>query len=812
MILFAAIALASASTIARAQTMRVRLLDEVTHQPVVGALVSALNSAGASGLAVLSSVDGIANVLVGNADPARLLIRRIGFEPVTTEPLARPDASVAPIELMVPARRITLSTVHVVANASCPPRAESPSVAAQSAWTAIRTALEASALTRDRRLVTTAALRFQQQLRLDGRVDYADTTRGRSGERPFVAPSPAALERDGYFKRHDDGSEEFFAPDETVLLSSGFTKAHCINMLSDARSVSATDTTSPLLALSFTPRDHDTRPEIKGIIWIDSATSELRRIDFEYVRTVLPAPADSLGGSVTFAHLATGAWIISEWRLRIPRWRVVDRRSSYVLLDGYLEVGGRASVVRELATPGPNVPRRIMGSVYDSVAHRPLSGAHVHLADLGREVITDSAGHFQFDSVGPGMHAVWADHAALDSMGLYSLGARVDATPQVTSQVALAVPSFASLWSRACTVAATSSDGFVFGTVHADGADSASFAKNPAAVSIAWRTDSAGGRRAVGEPELHVSTDSLGNYAVCGVTASATLTLSASRAGGAGILPVTFKLGAARMARRDISLRPASALATAISDAALGKDGANAHRLRVVRPDGSPIPYANVSVNGGMPLITDARGDVALGADKMRSITTAVRRIGFQPWFGTVDFPDTLSRVTITLTPVGQRLGEVRITANASPISPFVRGFYDRWAMRQKGLLTATFIGPEELEFRHPDNITNVLRGLLGVRMKPVGGLGDLFQVLFSAETDLNCPMAVVLDGKQIYPTDLVSKTGPPPITVVYINRNIVASQIMGIEVYARGGNMPIELQVNDTRCGVVAFWTGSRK
>jgi hypothetical protein len=40
----------------------------------------------------------------------------------------------------------------------------------------------------------------------------------------------------------------------------------------------------------------------------------------------------------------------------------------------------------------------------------------------------------------------------------------------------------------------------------------------------------------------------------------------------------------------------------------------------------------------------------------------------------------------------------------------------------------------------------------------------------------------------------------------------INVNDVMAIEVYARGGNVPISLQVNDTKCGVVAFWTGSRK
>jgi hypothetical protein len=66
------------------------------------------------------------------------------------------------------------------------------------------------------------------------------------------------------------------------------------------------------------------------------------------------------------------------------------------------------------------------------------------------------------------------------------------------------------------------------------------------------------------------------------------------------------------------------------------------------------------------------------------------------------------------------------------------------------------------------------------------------------------CPMAIVIDGQQQYP--------PSDPGVVSINKIINANDVMAIEVYARGGNMPISLQVNDTKCGVIAFWTGSRR
>ena len=575
---------------ASAQLLRVRLVDEESRQPLAGVLVSTLDAASAMGPSTLSSEDGFATVRTAGAGPYRLLIRRIGFAPVTTAPIAVPSEPAAALDIVVPAHRITLGTVRVVGSQSCTDRTESPSAGAQDAWTAVRTALEASALTRDQRLVTTAALRFQRDLRQDGTVNYADTTlRGRSGERPFYAPAPAVLERDGYFKHHDDGSEDFYAPDEAVLLSPGFVRRHCLSAFPDVRH----DSTGTQLALAFVPRDRDTRPEIKGLIWIDSATSELRRIDFEYVGISLRAPADSIGGSVTFRHLASGAWIVSAWALRMPRFRVVDLRSAYTVLDGYIEVGGTASVVRDVATPGPNVPRRIVGTVYDSLARRPLAGAHVHLADLGRDAIADSLGAFRFDSVGASVHSLWADHPRLDSLGLFSLGTRVDVTPQAVTSVSLTVPSFATLWQRTCGSAppAGERDGIVFGSIHGDSVA----APHPIAViNITWRADTARGARG---SATTVKADSTGNYVACGVPIAQTLAISATQ--GAIATPrASFRIGAERIARRDLTLSASSTIAEGVVDtsvwcherdgphAACGLDGRPPRGVREHQPRG----------------------------------------------------------------------------------------------------------------------------------------------------------------------------------------------------------------------------------
>jgi hypothetical protein len=446
----------------------------------------------------------------------------------------------------------------------------------------------------------------------------------------------------------------------------------------------------------------------------------------------------------------------------------VNGRNATVVLGRYEEVGGSASVVCVLATPGANVPRRIVGSVFDSVAHRPLAGAHVRLADVGREVAADSTGAFRLDSVGVGVHTVWADHPMLDTLGLYSLSARVDVTPQAVTDVALAIPSFATLWRRACGAepAPREGDGFVFG--HLGSGDSAR-AQPPARIEAWWRALGADGAgRTDATMRRAVRPDSTGNYAICGVSSQQTVTLSATVVDTTTI-PVSFHIGPVRIARRDITLPSYAAIERLVADAApavalqsgdgatlvgvvhdsagrpvrdarlavsgvagewrananggfvvrgipagtrvvsvtalgfapdrrlvdlagrdsaylqaslarlattlstvrivvdAGASGARAHTrtLQVLSADGYPLAHANVSVEGGAPKITDDKGELGLGAGAHQTLTMRVTRIGYTPYFGAVELPDTAAVVTVMLPRLAQTLAAVTLSGGA---------------------------------------------------------------------------------------------------------------------------------------------------
>jgi hypothetical protein len=254
---------------------------------------------------------------------------------------------------------------------------------------------------------------------------------------------------------------------------------------------------------------------------------------------------------------------------------------------------------------------------------------------------------------------------------------------------------------------------------------------------------------------------------------------------------------------------------------------AQSRKVRVIAVDSTPIPYAYVSIDGGAAQIADERGEVSLGVGKKQTVTLRAQRIGFQPWFGKINLPDTGSVLIVQLARVAQSLAAVNIKAAAEIRLLQMSGFYDRWMERQKGALSATFIGPEEIEYRHPDKITNMLRGLNGVEMRR-SCEGE--QVAFS--TSNQCQMAILVDGVRQCPSRGCNTSGggifstgaqsakpacdsPTTLnetTAVVIDLLLNADDVAAIEVYNRGANVPVSISASDQACGIIAFWTGSRK
>lgn len=233
--------------------------------------------------------------------------------------------------------------------------------------------------------------------------------------------------------------------------------------------------------------------------------------------------------------------------------------------------------------------------------------------------------------------------------------------------------------------------------------------------------------------------------------------------------------------------------------------------LLVVGPDSQPIAYAFVQANGGHAQLTDEAGRVHMGAGKKQTLTIEVRRIGYSPFYGKLDFPDTAVTIRVVLPKLAQQLSSMKVTSRKSASSLELSGFYRRWLDAQKGVTSAVFIGPEEIEKRNAGRVSILLTGVSGVTVTRTTNGNSV--VTSGSGT---CPMAVVVDGRQVCPNggclqNDATKTGITEETAVLIDQVVDISSVAGVEVYKRGGNMPGDFHVEGD-CGAVAIWTGSRK
>ena len=249
-----------------------------------------------------------------------------------------------------------------------------------------------------------------------------------------------------------------------------------------------------------------------------------------------------------------------------------------------------------------------------------------------------------------------------------------------------------------------------------------------------------------------------------------------------------------------------AATASIVAGAAQAQD----RMLRVVSEDSEPVAYAFVQANGGRALLTDESGLVRFGPGKKQTLTVDVRRIGFKPFYGKIDLPDTGITIQVVLPSLAQQLSSVKVTSKKLASSLELSGFYRRWLDMQKGASSAVFIGPEEIEKRNTSRTSMLLSGISGMNIARTSNGNSV------AVTGNSCPMAVVIDGRVVCPNggclhDDAGKSGINDQNSVLIDQIVSVDALAGVEVYKRGGNIPSDFHV-DSDCGVVALWTGSRK
>ena len=330
-----------------AQLVRGEIVDALNRRPVPAAFVLLMDSAGVE--AARTMTDPTGRFTLRAARPGTFTLRTlvVGYQRWESDPVALAGGqTVEPrIELMLV--RVELPAFTVEGERTCRGRPDEGAAAA-TLWEEIQKALAATEWEQDARRYRFWTVTVERTLdRYAGLMSQGEQVGTGFASWPFGTLPPERLMTLG-FVQDAPGGPIYYGPDARVLVSEEFLAEHCFRL------EKRRDADTVLVGLGFEPVAGRRIPDIKGVLWVDSATVALRRLEYHYANLPRWAPEPQVGGTVEFAQLPGGAWFIRRWRLRAPIPEVRPLRGDTVLF-GYRERAG--DVVEVLTGSGESVIR-----------------------------------------------------------------------------------------------------------------------------------------------------------------------------------------------------------------------------------------------------------------------------------------------------------------------------------------------------------------------------------------------------------------------------------------------------------------------
>ena len=324
---------------AHAQTVMVQTVEAGSGQPVVGSIVRLVDSAGRVVVQALTDGSGRTVLRAPHRGSFTLRADRIGHLGTATNRFVVTDTLFLRLEM--PIERVTLPELLVEGSTKCERRAEGVNAAAL--WNEIRGALLTGQIATASRSTELAVRRFHRFRTSSGALRSDSTEEEyRTWSAPFVSESPATLGREGYVRPGAGGGWRYSGPDAATLLFEEFLSSHCFDLTKRSK------IDSGRVGLAFRPVDEGDKPDVRGSLWVDSLTLELRRVEFEYTGLPRELQVPGTGGRLEFERLPSGVWIINEWYIRTPdrvamigtgRFRRADRDTVVGLLTTEARLG-----------------------------------------------------------------------------------------------------------------------------------------------------------------------------------------------------------------------------------------------------------------------------------------------------------------------------------------------------------------------------------------------------------------------------------------------------------------------------------------
>jgi len=754
-----------------AQEIRAFLFDSVQGVPVSGGFVLLVGGNGDVLSRILNQHDGLVGMAVPGAGRYRLRYERVGVVSAETDEFQVDVGDVFDMTFNLAFRfiDIPISTASVCGD---PSAYDGP---VRVVWNEIRKMADAVSWLEGRDLYLHRTLAYRGSTG-DALGSGPQRSAMRSGmyRPPLSHVSEEQLETYGYVGVND-GQPFFFLPDPGILVNSHFLATHCFDLI---RAESGTP------GLTFTPTEEKAGPDVRGTLWLDPETARPQSLEFAYVDTPSDLSVDSLGGSLTFVELATGAWIVDSWRVRVPGVMV---EQSDTRTDEGEEV---LELVDQMGTTLYDAPgAALVGTVYDSTTQGPLSGATVLLEGTQHQTRTDGDGGYRLSGRLAGTYGVTFFHPRLDSVGFHAPVSLVSLHPGRSVEMNLHVPNLEEILDTACNDEDAVTKPFITGAVVDQGGRPVPFAEVfvsspsvPPSLRIFEDFD---------EVQGVVTADNLGRYTICGAMRGARISLRA-KAGERRSGFVTLVFGengvmrseafhemTTRVWRQDLTLlepeRQTAQLEGTVTDTT-----------------GNPFANANVRLIGtDLETTTDSTGHFAFAGLPSGWTRLEARSVGYRSVERDVELRlDGILRLNpplLTLVPIPIELADIVVTADAA--SSRRRPLMDFEERRRSG--QGTYMTRDEfMRAGAPVVPSDILRTVPGLRVYKEG----LSTIIESSRGAGNfngpCSPSIYLDNMYLGNSDL--------------DRIVNLEHIEAVEVYS-GATAPLRF---NRGCGAIVIWT----
>ncbi len=251
-----------------------------------------------------------------------------------------------------------------------------------------------------------------------------------------------------------------------------------------------------------------------------------------------------------------------------------------------------------------------------------------------------------------------------------------------------------------------------------------------------------------------------------------------------------------RLIKRSMAVIP---LAAAVA-------GAQQHNAAIVGwiRDSSGTPVANAQIDVVAPIAsahellrvvasgrTNDSGWFALRSLAPTPITVKIKRFGFEPQqFDFTLHPAEVDSVNVTMPQSAPLLEAMRTDASLERRYKDLEGFYRR---RSKGY--GMFITREDIEARHTNTLSDVLRDLPGIRVVRAGTARQGIRFDLSNSKPIDCPPQYWIDGRRVTNAEI---------------DDFPATDVEGIELYSGPASTPLEFAQTSSRytCGTIVIWS----